>query len=104
MPFCVTLADRMIVDFYDQDQGTFFFTAHDAEQLFYRPKTFTDDAMPSGNGIACLALLKLGKMLSNQHYIDIVKKSIYTAQSYLNEAPELHLSMCKAYELLHKIT
>jgi len=100
--FCETLANSMIENFYDTEHGGFFFTSHKAEQLFYRPKTFTDDVMPSGNGIACLVLLKLGNLLNNDHYIEIAKKSIYSVQTYLNEAPELHLSLCKAYELLHK--
>jgi len=99
--FCSNLADSLIANFYDEQDGGFFFTAHQAEQLFYRPKTYTDDVTPSGNGIACLTLLKLGRLLNNAHYVEVAKKSINAAQAYLNEAPELHLTMCLAYELLH---
>lgn len=98
---CTSLADSLISNFYDTEAGGFFFTAHSSEQLFYRPKVFTDDATPSGSGIACLALIKLGKLVKNEHYIEVAKKSIYAGQAFLNEAPELHLSMCEAYELLH---
>lgn len=100
--FCSELADSLIKNFYDAEHGGFFFTSHQAEKLFYRPKTYTDDAIPSGNGIACLALLKLGNLLNRPDYIEVAKLSIYSVQSYLNEAPELHLTLCKAYELLHK--
>jgi uncharacterized protein YyaL (SSP411 family) len=101
IPLCIELADTMISNFYDHDNAGFFFTSHKAEKLFYRPKTFTDDSQPSGNGIACLALLKLGKLVQNQTYIDIAKATIQAAQDYINEAPELHLTLCRAYALLH---
>jgi len=100
--FCKSLADDLIKNFYDVEHGGFFFTSHQTEKLFYRPKTYTDDATPSGNGTACLALLKLGTLLNKPEYIEVAKQSIYSVQSYLNEAPELHLTLCKAYELLHK--
>jgi uncharacterized protein YyaL (SSP411 family) len=101
--FCIKLADDLIDNFYDSENGGFYFTSNDAEKLFYRPKTFTDDAIPSGNGIACLALLKLGKLSNNDKYIDAAKQTINSALIYLNEAPDLHLTMCNAYAELHLI-
>jgi uncharacterized protein YyaL (SSP411 family) len=101
IPFCIELADAMIRNFYDYDNAGFFFTSHNAEKLFYRPKTFTDDSQSSGNGIACLALLRLGKLVDNQTYIEIAKATIQAAQAYINDAPELHLTLCRAYALLH---
>lgn len=101
IPFCIELADTMISNFYDFDNAGFFFTSHKAEKLFYRPKTFMDDALPSSNGVACLTLLKLGKLVQNKTYIDIAKATIQATQAYVNEAPELHLTLCSAYNLLH---
>jgi uncharacterized protein YyaL (SSP411 family) len=102
--FCNELADSLIENFYDSEFGGFYFTALSAEQLFFRPKPYTDEATPAGNGIACLALLKLGKLVGNEHYIEVAKKSIYAAQAYLNDAPEIHLTLCLAYELAHENT
>lgn len=98
---CKQLADDLLANFYDIEYGGFFFTAHNNEHLFYRPKIFTDDATPSGSGTACQALLKLGKLVNNQLYINAAKHSINAYQIFLNEAPELHLSMLEAYSLLH---
>lgn len=98
---CIKLAEKMIEDFYDPEYDGFFFTRHAAEKLFYRPKTFTDDSIPSGNGIACLVLLRLGMLVKNEYYLEIAKKTINSAQIFLNEAPEIHLNMCRAYTLLH---
>lgn len=100
--FCCSLADDLINNFYDSEYGGFYFISNQANKLFFRPKTFTDDSSPSGNGIACLALLKLGLLINNREYIEKAKKTINAVQAYLNDAPEVHLSMCRAYELLHK--
>lgn len=102
LPFCIDLADGLIENFYDTTDGGFYFSAHNAEKLFFNPKIFTDDATPSGNAIACIALLKLGKLTGNSRYIEIAKKSIYAAQTYLNDAPEVHLCLLKAYAMLHE--
>ena len=49
------LADRLLADFTDTEHGGFFFTAADHEQLIHRSKPMSDEALPSGNGIAALA-------------------------------------------------
>ena len=53
------LNQAMIEHFWDKDQGGFFFTADDAESLLLRRKEFYDGAIPSGNSIAMLCLLRL---------------------------------------------
>ncbi|MFA6371131.1 MAG: thioredoxin domain-containing protein, partial [Methanothrix sp.] len=45
--------------FWDKDQGGFFFSADDAENLPLRRKEFYDGAIPSGNSIAMHNLLRL---------------------------------------------
>jgi len=40
-------------------QGGFFFTADDGEELLVRKKEYYDGALPSGNSIALLNLLRL---------------------------------------------
>ncbi len=110
--FCIKLADNLLENFYDSEHGGFFFTSHYnkhleeqlAEQLFYRPKTFADEAIPSGNGIACLALLKLGTLLGEDRYLLTAKKCIQAAQVYINDTPELHLNLLKAYIRLYTKT
>ena len=49
----------MMQHFWDKDQGGFFFSADDAEALLLRKKEFYDGAIPSGNSIAMLNLLRL---------------------------------------------
>ncbi len=53
------LNQTMMRHFWDRDQGGFFFSADDAEALLLRKKEFYDGAIPSGNSIALLCLLRL---------------------------------------------
>lgn len=103
LSFCNTLANDLINNFYDPQTGGFYYTSKQAEKLFYRPKIFNDEATPSGNGIACLALLKLGKLTNNLDYINIAKNSINASAASLFETPAMHLTICKAYESLHNL-
>lgn len=103
LEFCQLLADDLIENFYDDDLGGFFFTSKNAEHIIFRPKTYTDDSIPSGNGTACLALINLGLLCNKPHYISMARKVINSALTYLYEAPELHLSMCLAYQKMQSL-
>ena len=54
--------------FRDPDAGGFFFTADDAEGLIVRQKEFYDGAVPSGNSVAMLNLLRLGRMTGSARF------------------------------------
>jgi len=64
----VELTDKMIDQFWDEEQGAFFFTGTSHEQLIVRSKDFLDNATPSGNSVAALALLKLSSLTGNADY------------------------------------
>jgi uncharacterized protein YyaL (SSP411 family) len=62
------LADTMITRFWDEVEGGFYFTSDDHEELITRTKDYFDNAMPSGNSVAALVLLKLGLLTQNPDY------------------------------------
>jgi uncharacterized protein YyaL (SSP411 family) len=51
----------MIVHFWDEKRGGLYFTSDDAEDLIVRKKEVYDGALPSGNAVAMLNLLRLGR-------------------------------------------
>jgi uncharacterized protein len=61
------LADGMIELFADQ-AGGFYMTASDAESLIIRPKEVYDGALPSGNSVAALILLRLYALTKKDAY------------------------------------
>jgi len=62
--------------FWDNDNSGFYFTGNDSEALLMRQKEIYDGAMPSGNSVAALALLKLGRLTDNNEYVAMVEAMI----------------------------
>ncbi|HEX8473759.1 MAG TPA: thioredoxin domain-containing protein [Pyrinomonadaceae bacterium] len=64
-----TLAGRMVDEFWDEEEGGFFYTGKSGEQLIVRNKDFFDNATPSGNSVAAELLLRLALLTENEeHY------------------------------------
>lgn len=62
------LCDLAIKYYYDDKGGGFFFTASDAETLLARSKSPNDSAIPSGNSVQALNLLRLAILLDRKYY------------------------------------
>ncbi len=76
LEFACALADTLLAQFEDTDEGGFFFTSHDHEQLIHRPKTAYDNATPSGNGVAATALQRLGHLTGEPRYLTAPERAI----------------------------
>ena len=64
----IKLTDKMIEEFWDDQDGGFFFTGTSHEELIVRSKDFLDNATPSGNSVAAFALQKLAVLTGNEQY------------------------------------
>ncbi len=62
------VADGMLTHFWDDAAGGCFFTSHDHEPLLQRMKSGTDSALPSGNAVAAVALLRLFSFTREERY------------------------------------
>lgn len=87
LDWAIALADTLLQRFEDREHGGFWFTAHDAEPLPQRPKPWTDESLPSGNGIAARSLLKLGHLLGDTRYLDAAERCLRAAWPTLVELP-----------------
>ena len=96
--FGIQLAELMLEHFHDTDNGGFYFTADDHESLMHRPKPLSDDATPSGNGIAAFALQRLGFLLGETRYLDAAEKTLQGAARAMEEYPHGHVSLITALE------
>lgn len=96
--FAIEIADSLLKYFHDQNHGGFFFTANDSEKLIQRPKSFLDEAVPSSNGIAALALARLGHLLAETKYIAASEKTLKAAWPAIMAIPSAHGSLLNALE------
>ena len=96
----VTLSNILIEKFLDKENGGFFFTANDHENLIQKPKPTADEAFPSGNSIAARVLIKLGFLMNNTKYIDAASSTFMFASEQINNAPNAHSSFLDSYSLI----
>lgn len=69
----VALARVMVEHFWDSADGGFFSEADDAEVPLFRTKTGYDNAMPSGNSVAMLDLLRLSGLTGETGFADMAR-------------------------------
>jgi uncharacterized protein YyaL (SSP411 family) len=84
------LAGDMIRHFWDEDGGGFYLGPDDGESLLVRRKEIYDGAIPSGNSVAMLNLLRLGRMTANS---DLEEKAARIGRAFarsVNQSPAAH--------------
>ena len=65
-----------MLDLFSDPSGGFFDTSTENKELLLRPKDLQDNAIPSGNALACEALLKLAAFTDNGDYRDRAEASL----------------------------
>ncbi len=64
----LALNDVILTHFRDDENGGFFFTPDDGEELLARQKELYDGAIPSGNSVAMYNLLRLSRLTGNTDF------------------------------------
>jgi len=100
----VELMDYVQANFVDAERGGYFYTAADHEALIARQKDFYDNAVPSGNAMAALALVRIGKLLGRNDYLEAAERTMRAAAGILERAPQAGGQMLVAVDLLHGVT
>ena len=80
------LMDRVLERFADP-AGGFFDTADDHERLVTRPKDVQDNAVPSGNAMAALVLLRLAAWTGEGRYRSAAEQAMRTVVRYVDRYP-----------------
>ncbi|SDH25727.1 hypothetical protein SAMN05192534_10362 [Alteribacillus persepolensis] len=93
--------DQLIHLFWDAENGGFFFYGHDAEQLLVRPKETFDGAMPSGNSVAAVQLLRLARFTGEHRYEEKTRQALAAFAKELKQYPSGHMYFLQSYLLLH---
>ncbi len=104
------LADTMIEQFWDAENGGFYFTSADHETLISRTKDFYDNATPAGNSVAAHVLLRLALFTGAARYRELAEQilqltlhdvqrmpnafghTLCALDLYLSEAPEIAIA------------
>jgi len=92
------LTSDMVRHFWDEDGGGFYLTPDDGESLFVRKKEIYDGAIPSGNSVAMLNLLRLGRMTATS---DLEEKAARIGSAFsgsVKQSPSAHTQLMVALD------
>jgi hypothetical protein len=87
------LNNEMIKHFWDEQDGGFYFTADDAEELIARQKEIYDGAIPSGNSVAVLNLFRLARITANSDLEDKANKIMLAFSKDVKSVPSGYTQM-----------
>ena len=92
------LTSDMVRHFWDEDGGGLYLTPDDGESLFIRKKEIYDGAIPSGNSVAMLNLLRLGRMTATS---DLEEKAARIGSAFsgsVKQLPSAHTQLMVALD------
>ena len=81
------LTDVILAHFPDKENGGFFDTADDHEQLVTRPKGMQDNATPCGNSMAIRVLLQMAAFTGSSIYSVPAEEALAALQSAMVQHP-----------------
>jgi hypothetical protein len=81
------LNEILLKHYWDNKSGGFFFTSDDGEKLLTRQKEIYDGAIPSGNSVQLLNLLKLSRFSGNSLLEEKASEMIMTFSNVIKKAP-----------------
>ncbi|WP_126664795.1 thioredoxin domain-containing protein [Haloterrigena salifodinae] len=99
LAFALDLARTIEDEFWDEDQGTIYFTPESGESLVTRPQELTDQSTPSAAGVAVETLLALDEFAEDD--LERIAATVLETHANKIEANSMeHASLCLAADRL----
>jgi uncharacterized protein YyaL (SSP411 family) len=92
------LGRDLVRRFEDEERGGFYFSPEDGEDLILRKKDGHDGALPSGNAVAVLDLLRLARMTGDSKLEEIASKAFDAFAAEARGVPAGHLHLLSALD------
>jgi len=87
LKYAIKLNNEMISLFWDDKNGGFFLYGKDSEKLVVRPKEVYDGALPSGNSVAALNLIRLARLTGDNQLENIALEQVHTFGKIVKSNP-----------------
>lgn len=81
------VADQLLDEFWDPQRGGLFTTGNNGEQLIARQKDLLDNATPSANSTAAVALYRLSAMTGESRYEQHAHRIMQLLDQIMHKAP-----------------
>lgn len=94
----LSLQEQLETLFSDEETGGYYLTGSDGEKLLLRPKEIYDGAMPSGNSITALNLLRLARLTGEERWEHQAEKQLLSFRSTLSSYPAGYTAFLQALQ------
>ncbi|MFC1683767.1 thioredoxin domain-containing protein [Candidatus Zixiibacteriota bacterium] len=94
----LAITDQMLELFWDDQQGGLYFTGADSEELITRTRESYDGAVPSGNSVAALNLLRLSRMTMRSDLQDRAQQLLRGFAGRAGETPTAYAQFLVAVD------
>jgi len=92
--------DAVVADRFQDEDGSCFTTARDHEKLIARLKAPHDGALPSGNGVQALNLLRLADLTGRADLAERAQRAIQSMAGLVNRFPQAFSTLLLAVDWL----
>jgi uncharacterized protein YyaL (SSP411 family) len=92
------LTSDLIGRFWDSESGGFYFTDSNSEELLFRKKDAYDGAIPSGNSVVALNLIRLARFLGDSQLEEKAAETIRAFSDIVQRVPSGFSMMLNAVE------
>jgi len=92
------LTNKMIELFWDENNGGFFLSEN--EDMLFKQKEIYDGAIPSGNSVALLVLIKLSKITGRSDLNELTFKLVETFSGTVSKHPSAYTFFLSAFDFL----
>ena len=96
----VALNDMIIDIFWDKKGGGLYFTGEGNEPLITRSKEIYDGALPSGNSVAALNFLRLGRMTGNTTLEQRAEQLVHAFSGQIKDQPMAYTQLLIALDFM----
>lgn len=98
--YAMNLQEQQFALFWDKEDGGFYFYGSDAEQLLTRPKELYDGAMPSGNSVAAMNLIRLARLTGNDDIVRLASEQVSAFAGDVALHPQAYAHFMMAVQFL----
>ncbi|MCX7611366.1 MAG: thioredoxin domain-containing protein [Ignavibacterium sp.] len=97
LKFAIQLNSILNEKFWDNGNGGYFFTSSDSEELISRQKEIYDGAIPSGNSVQFMNLIRLARITNDSSYNDFIEKQIESFSGEIQRYPSAYSNFLTAF-------
>jgi len=90
LKIAIALNNILSINFWDEENGGYYFTSSNSEKLITRQKELYDGAIPSGNSVQLMNLIRIYRLTQDSNLLEMIEKQIEFFSGEVNRYPSAY--------------